>query len=105
MANYNLNDARKIVYLDKNGEQQAVKEVWYIGSAGGYKVWPGDIYLTDIKIEDQYGNEYDLEYVNNISFIMDVKIIIESVKIVLKKEHAEINQEDIKTELNQLEAQ
>lgn len=64
MANYNLNDARKIVYLDKDGEQQAVKEVWYIGSAGKYKVWPGDIYLTDIKIEDQYGNEYDLEYVN-----------------------------------------
>ena len=49
--------------------------------------------------------KYDLEYVNNLSFIMDVKIIIESVKIVLKKEHAEINQEDIKTELKQLEAQ
>lgn len=49
--------------------------------------------------------KYDLEYVNNLSFIMDVKIIIESVKIVLKREHAEINQEDIKTELQQLEAQ
>lgn len=49
--------------------------------------------------------KYDLEYVKNVSFIMDVKIIIESVKIVLKREHAEINQEDIKTELKQLEAQ
>lgn len=49
--------------------------------------------------------KYDLEYVDNISFIMDIKIIIESIKIVLKREHAEINQEDIKTELEQLEAQ
>lgn len=65
MANYNLNDARKIVYLDKNGEQQVAKEVWYIGSTGSrYKVWPGDIYLTDIKIVDPSGYEYDLEYVN-----------------------------------------
>ena len=49
--------------------------------------------------------KYDLEYVDNISFIMDIKIIIESIKIVLKREHAGINQEDIKTELEQLEAQ
>lgn len=49
--------------------------------------------------------KYDLEYVDNISFIMDIKIIIESIRIVLKREHAEINQEDIKTELEQLEAQ
>lgn len=49
--------------------------------------------------------KYDLEYVDNISFIMDIKIIIESIRIVLKRDHAEINQEDIKTELEQLEAQ
>ena len=49
--------------------------------------------------------KYDLEYVDNISFILDFKILIDSVKIVLKKEHAEIVQEDIKVELEQLEAQ
>ncbi|MBO5376709.1 MAG: sugar transferase [Bacilli bacterium] len=49
--------------------------------------------------------QYDLEYVDNISFILDLKIIIESIKIVLKTEYAEINQEDINKELKQLELQ
>lgn len=49
--------------------------------------------------------KYDLEYVDNLSLLMDIKILIDSVKIVLKKEHAEIAQEDIKVELEQLEAQ
>ncbi len=48
---------------------------------------------------------YDIEYVNNISFKMDCKILIESIKIVLKKEHAEIIQEDITNELNELKTQ
>lgn len=48
---------------------------------------------------------YDIEYVNNISFKMDCKILFESIKIVLKKEHAEIIQEDITTELNELKTQ
>lgn len=49
--------------------------------------------------------EYDLEYVNNLTFWMDLKILIESIRIVLRSEHAEILQEDIKKELQQLEAQ
>ena len=49
--------------------------------------------------------QYDLEYVDNISFIMDLKIIIKTVEVVLKAENAEINQEDIQTELKQLELQ
>lgn len=48
---------------------------------------------------------YDIEYVNNISFKMDCKILIDSIKIVLKKEHAEIIQEDITNELNELKTQ
>lgn len=48
---------------------------------------------------------YDIEYVNNISFMMDMKILFESVKIVFKREHAEIIQEDITTELNELKMQ
>ena len=34
--------------------------------------------------------QYDLEYVDNISFIMDLKIIIKTVEVVLKAENAEI---------------
>lgn len=49
--------------------------------------------------------KYDLEYVDNLTFMMDIKILFYSIKIVLKKEHAEIVQEDIKMELEQLEAQ
>lgn len=48
---------------------------------------------------------YDIEYVNNISFNMDMKILFESIKIVFKREHAEIIQEDITTELNELKMQ
>ena len=49
--------------------------------------------------------DYDLKYVNNLTFLMDLKILLESIKIVLKSEHAEILQEDIQKELKQLEAQ
>lgn len=49
--------------------------------------------------------KYDLEYVDNLTFLMDLKIVLESIKIVFKREHAEIVQEDIKNELKQLEAQ
>lgn len=49
--------------------------------------------------------KYDLEYVDNLTFFMDIGIIFDSVKVVLKKEHAEIMQEDIKEELRQLETQ
>lgn len=49
--------------------------------------------------------KYDLEYVDKLTFLMDLKILFESVKVVLKREHAEIIQEDIKVELEQLEAQ
>jgi len=48
---------------------------------------------------------YDLEYVNNLSFMLDLKILFESVLVVFKKEHAEIVQEDITKELKQLEKQ
>lgn len=49
--------------------------------------------------------KYDLKYVDNLTFLMDLKILFESVKVVFKKEHTEIVQEDIKEELRQLEAQ
>ena len=48
---------------------------------------------------------YDIEYVNNVSFKQDIKILFESVKIVFSKENAEIVQEDITNELEQLQMQ
>ena len=48
---------------------------------------------------------YDLEYVDNLSFLMDFRVLFESIRMVLKREHAEIIQEDIKLELEQLESQ
>ena len=49
--------------------------------------------------------DYDLQYVDNLTFKLDLKILLESIKIVLQREHAEIIQEDIKVELKQLETQ
>jgi len=48
---------------------------------------------------------YDLEYTNNLTFKMDLRIIFESIIIIFKREHAEIVQEDIETELEQLRNQ
>lgn len=47
----------------------------------------------------------DVYYVDHISFIMDVKIIIGTVKAVLKKEESELSKTGIKNELEELKAQ
>lgn len=49
--------------------------------------------------------KYDVEYTKNVSFKMDCKIIIETIKTVLSKTGAEIKQEEIKDEINMLKAQ
>lgn len=46
--------------------------------------------------------DYDLEYVNNISFKNELKIVIDTIKTVFSKSTAEITEEGIKEELNQL---
>lgn len=48
---------------------------------------------------------YDIEYTKNVTLKMDLKIIFESIVIIFKREHAEIIQEDIETELEQLRNQ
>lgn len=48
---------------------------------------------------------YDLEYVKNISFRLDIKIIIESIKTVLLKTDAEITEQGIKKEILELKLQ
>lgn len=46
---------------------------------------------------------YDLEYVDNFSFLMDLKVIIKTINIVFSKKGADINKSGIKNELNTLE--
>lgn len=48
---------------------------------------------------------YDLEYVKNVSFKMDLSIIWQSIAIVFKRGHAEIIQEDMFEEIKQLKEQ
>ncbi len=49
--------------------------------------------------------EYDLEYVDNMSFLLDLKIFFGTVAAVFKKTNAEISEEGIKDELAELRAQ
>ena len=48
---------------------------------------------------------YDIEYVDNVSLLLDIKIFIWSVIAVLKKTNAEISEDGIKDELNDLKEQ
>lgn len=49
--------------------------------------------------------DYDIEYTKNVTLKMDLRIIFESIIIIFKREHAEIIQEDIENELEQLRNQ
>lgn len=49
--------------------------------------------------------EYDLEYVNKISLLMDIKCIWLTVVTVFKKDNAEISEKGIKEEINELREQ
>ncbi|MBR3163493.1 MAG: sugar transferase [Clostridia bacterium] len=45
---------------------------------------------------------YDIEYVDNISFKEDMKLIIETIKTVFSKANAEISEQGIKDEIRKL---
>lgn len=49
--------------------------------------------------------EYDLEYVDNISLKMDLKILKETIKTVVEKTEAEISEKGIKEEILDLKMQ
>lgn len=49
--------------------------------------------------------KYDIEYTENVSFKMDCKIIIETIKTILAKTGPEIKQEEIQNEIDMLKAQ
>lgn len=46
--------------------------------------------------------DYDLEYIDNMSLKQDIKIVLETIKTVLSKDHAEISEQGIKEEINEL---
>lgn len=48
---------------------------------------------------------YDIEYTKNVTFKMDIKVIVETIKTVVSKTGAEIKQEGIQDEINLLKAQ
>lgn len=49
--------------------------------------------------------EYDLYYVDHISFVMDMKLVVETVVQVFKKTNAEISEQGIKEEIRELQEQ
>lgn len=55
---------------------------------------------NDISIIDKIN--YDLEYVDNFSFLMDLKVIFKTLKIVFTKQGADINKSEIANELDEL---
>ena len=46
--------------------------------------------------------DYDLQYVDNISFKEDLKLVFETIKTVFSKDNAEISEQGIKEEINEL---
>ena len=46
--------------------------------------------------------DYDLKYVDNISFKEDLKLVFEKIKTVFSKDNAEISEQGIKEEINEL---
>lgn len=49
--------------------------------------------------------EYDLQYVDNISFLLDLKCIWLTIVTVFKKDNAEISEQGIKEEIRELRTQ
>ena len=72
------------------------------------KVRPGITGLAQVRgrngIDVHKKIEYDLEYVNHFGFKYDWMIVKESIKVVLSKENAEITENGIVQELDELKA-
>ncbi len=49
--------------------------------------------------------EYDLYYVDHISFFLDIKLVFETIVQVFKKTNAEISEQGIKEEIRELQKQ
>lgn len=73
------------------------------------KVLPGISGLAQVKGRNGINIfkkiEYDLEYVDNISLLMDIKCIWLTIITVFKKDNAEISEQGIKEEIKELKEQ
>ena len=49
--------------------------------------------------------DYDLEYVDNISFLQDIKLFLDTIITVFSKDNAEITENGIKNEIRELKEQ
>ncbi len=71
-------------------------------------VRPGITGLAQVRgrngISIQKKIEYDLEYVNHISFKYDIKILFESIKTIIDENGAEITEQGINEELDELKS-
>jgi lipopolysaccharide/colanic/teichoic acid biosynthesis glycosyltransferase len=71
------------------------------------KVLPGIIGLAQVNgrnnIDIFQKINYDIEYVNNISLILDIKILLKSVKVIFIKEDINTIEQHLNYELEQLE--
>ena len=70
------------------------------------EVLPGISGLAQVKGRNGIGVfkkiEYDIEYVDNMSFKQDMKLVLETVKTVLSEANAEITESGIKEEISEL---
>ena len=48
--------------------------------------------------------DYDIEYVDNMSIVMDIKIVFLTIKQLFEKDEAEIAESGIKAEIEELRA-
>lgn len=73
------------------------------------EVLPGISGLAQVKGRNQINIfkkiDYDIEYVDNIGLLMDIKILFLTIKEVLEKTGAEASEQDIKSEIDELREQ
>ena len=69
------------------------------------EVRPGLVGLAQLKgnnIDVFKKIDYDLEYIDSLSFVLDLKIIIKTAIIIFGNKHTEIKDFEIKNEINEL---
>lgn len=70
------------------------------------EVKPGIVGLAQVngrrKISVFEKIDYDIEYVDNLNFILDIKIILKSLKVIIVKENSENSKDYIKNEIEML---
>lgn len=70
------------------------------------EVLPGISGLAQVKGRNGIGVfkkiDYDIEYVDNMSFKQDMKLVVETIKTVLSEANAEITESGIKEEISEL---